>query len=83
MVNSYWYTIRRSNSVIFMFAPFSEAGMKLEIRMREKSFWFYGEVLPNFHPCPYKLYIKTSPSAPNREKFDPVRRLFLPNLPVA
>ena len=36
-----------------------------------------------FHLCLYALYLKTSPLAENREKFEPQGRLFLPNRPQA
>ena len=46
-------------------------------------FLILGRFLPIFLPFLYSLYIKISPLAQNREKFDPTRRLFLPRLPVA
>ena len=36
-----------------------------------------------FHFCLYVLYIKTSPLAENRDKLEPVGRLFLQSRPLA
>ena len=51
--------------------------------MREKFSDFREKFPPIFHSCLYILYIEISPSAQNKEKFDPARRLFLPTLPGA
>ena len=60
-------------------------GFKLAKKFREKfclSPGIFGRFLLEFQVCLYILYIFTSHSAENREKFVHLGRLFLPSRPV-
>ena len=66
---------------------YDQAGFKLGIYNTETFFSrfadFRKKFKADFHLCLYVLYIQTSPSAENREKWEFVRRLFLPSRPLA